>query len=197
MQQKGWLANPLQRVYFADKPNFFIGNIASIPNYTSPSNTDVFQLADDIERLPSSRFKIPIGLRFNYYVNETFVLRTYYRYYFDDWGVSSHTASLEIPIKLGSSFTLYPSYRYYQQTQADYFATFDQNLSTSEFYTSDYDLSKFTANQYGLGVGYTDILTKFHFFGAGLKSIDLKYSIYKRNTGLSAFIISGGFKFIL
>ncbi len=197
LQQKGWLANPLQRVYFADKPNFYIGNIASIPNYTSPSNTDVFQLADDIERLPSSRFKIPIGLRFNYYINEIFVVRTYYRYYFDDWGVSSHTASLEIPIKLGSSFTIYPSYRYYQQTQADYFAPFDQNLSTAEFYTSDYDLSKFTSNQYGLGLGYTDILTKFHLFGAGLKSIDIKYSIYRRNTGLRAFIVSGGFKFVL
>ncbi|MBK5214456.1 MAG: DUF3570 domain-containing protein [Flavobacteriaceae bacterium] len=112
-------------------------------------------------------------------------------------GVTSHTTSLEIPIKLGSSFTLYPSYSYYQETQADCFAPFDENLSKAEFYTSDYDLPKFTASQYGLGVGYTDILTKFHFFDAGLKSIDLKYSIYKRNTGLSAFIISGGFKFVL
>jgi len=57
-------------VYFGDRANFYIGNPASIPNYTSPTNIDAFQLGDDIERLPSSRFKIPIGGRFNYYINE-------------------------------------------------------------------------------------------------------------------------------
>lgn len=197
VKQQGWLANPLQRVYFGDTPNYYIGNAASIPIYTSPDNTDVFQLADDIERLPNSRFKVPVGVRFNYYINETFALRTYYRYYFDDWGVNSHTASLEIPIKVTEKFTLYPSYRYYSQTQADYFAPYEENLSTSTYYTSDYDLSKFNANQYGFGVSYSDILTKVHISKFGLKSIDLKYANYKRDSGLQANIISMGVKFVM
>ena len=104
VRQEGWLANPLQRVYFADVNNYYIGNASSIPNYTSPTNTDVFMLADDIERLPSSRTKIPFGVRFNYYLNEIFTLRTYYRYYFDDWGVKSNTASIELPIKISQKF---------------------------------------------------------------------------------------------
>ncbi len=197
VKQQGWLANPLQRVYFGDIPNYYIGNSASIPNYTSPDNKDVFQLADDIERLPNSRFKIPIGLRLNYFINETFALRTYYRYYFDDWGLYSHTASIEVPIKISDKFTLYPSFRYYNQTQADYFAPYEQNLSTSTYYTSDYDLSKFSANQYGFGISYTDIFSKFHLLKFGLKSIDLKYANYRRNTGLEANIVSFGLKFIL
>ncbi|MCB0446331.1 MAG: hypothetical protein KDD03_02265, partial [Gelidibacter sp.] len=65
------------------------------------------------------------------------------------------------------------------------------------FYTSDYDLSKFNANQYGFGISYTDIFAKFHLFKFGLKSIDLKYNYYKRNTGLKANIIAAGIKFIL
>ena len=146
--QKGWLANPMQRVYFADKSNYFIGEADDIPNYTSPSNQDVFQLADDIERLPDTRLKTPIGMRFNYYLNEYFVLRNYYRYYFDDWGIKSHTANVEVPIKVSNSFTLYPSYRYYTQSKSDYFAPFDEHLSTEEFYTSDYDLSEFNSSQY-------------------------------------------------
>lgn len=197
VQQQGWLANPMQRVYFRDVDNFYIGNASSIPNYTSSTNRDVFQLADDIERLPDTRFKIPIGLRLNYYLNEIFTLRTYYRYYFDDWGVKSHTADVELPIKVSDKFTLYPSYRYYNQTAADYFAPYEQNLSTSEFYTSDYDLSKFNANQYGLGISYTDIFAKWHIWKLGLKSIDLKYNSYERNTGLTANIISAGFKFVM
>lgn len=196
VQQTGWLSNPMQRVYFLEVPNFYIGNRTSIPNYTSPKNQDVFQLADDIERLPDTRFKIPVGMRLNYYLSEVFSLRTYYRYYADDWGIKSHTVEIEVPIKISSKFTLYPSYRYYNQTEADYFAPYEKVLSISEFYTSDYDLSKFNANQYGFGVSYTDIFTKTHIWKLGLKSIDLKYNSYKRNTGLNANIISAGFKFL-
>lgn len=197
IQQQGWLANPMQRVYFGDRDNYYVGNAESIPNYTSTTNTNVFQLADDIERLPDTRFKTPIGVRLNYYVNETVSLRTYYRYYFDDWGMTSHTASLEVPIKLGDKFTIYPSYRYYTQTAIDYFAPYEENLSTQEFYTSDFDLSAFDAHQYGMGIRYTDIFTKFKIFKLGLKSIDLRFQQYDRSTGLNASIISGGFKFIL
>ncbi len=198
IQQKGWLANPMQRVYFNDRPNYYIGNAANIPNYTSPTNTDVFQLADDIERLPDTRFKIPIGARFNCYINENMALRTYYRYYFDDWGINSHTISIELPIKLGNGkFTFYPSYRFYNQTAADYFAPYEAHTSSSEFYTSDYDLSSFNSNQYGLGFRYTDIFTTFKIFNFGLKSFDIKYSIYDRSDGLNSSIISSGFKFVL
>lgn len=196
VQQNGWLANPSQRVYFGDRPNFYIGDAVSIPTYTSSSNRDVFQLADDIERLPGTRFKIPIGARFNYYINERLTLRTYYRFYSDDWGVQSHTASVELPIKISDKFTLYPTYRYYTQTKADYFAPFEQNLSTQKFYTSDYDLSEFNSNQYGFGISYTDIFTKFKIWKFGLKTIDLKYSSYERNTGLKSGIASLGFKSI-
>jgi len=197
VKQQGWLGNPLQRVYFGDVDNYYIGNANSIDNYTSSSNKDVFQLADDIERLPSSRLKTPIGMRFNYYINERFVLRTYYRYYFDDWGVSSHTASVEIPIKITDKFTLYPSYRYYTQTAADYFSPYEENLSTDEFYTSDYDLSEYSANQFGFGVSYTDIFTKMHIWKFGLKSIDVKFYQYDRDSSFSSSIISAGFKFTM
>ncbi|MCB0467654.1 MAG: DUF3570 domain-containing protein [Aequorivita sp.] len=196
VQQKGWLSNPMQRVYFADVANYFIGNASSINNYTSPNNKDVFQLADDIERLPDTRFKMPFGLRFNYYFNEVVTMRTYYRYYFDDWGITSHTASVEVPIKITDKFTLYPSYRFYNQTAADYFYPYETALSSYGFYTSDYDLSEFSANQYGFGVSYTDIFTKLKLANFGLKSVDLKYDYYKRDTGLHYSLISAGFKFI-
>lgn len=197
VQQNGWLANPMQRVYFTDRANYYIGNPTSIPNYTSSNNKDVFQLADDIERMPQTRFKVPVGLRFNYYINELVTVRTYYRYYYDDWGVTSHTASIELPVKISDKFTLYPTYRYYIQTAADYFAPYEQLFSTDEFYTSDYDLSKFDSNQFGFGISYTDIFTKGKIWKFGLKNVDLKYSSYKRNTGLTAGIISAGVKFVM
>ena len=197
IQQNGWLANPMQRVYFKDVDNYYIGNKNSIPNYQLKSNTDVFQLADDIERLPDSRLKTPIGARLNYYINEIFALRTYYRYYTDNWGLNSHTANVEIPIKISSKYTVYPSYRYYTQNAADYFAPYEQHISTQSFYTSDYDLSKFNATQYGIGISYTDIFAEKHIWKFGMKSIDFKFNQYTRNTGLSASIVTLGFKFVM
>lgn len=197
IMQSGWLANPMQRVYFADRANYFVGNKAGIANYTTSASKDVFQLADDIERLPDTRLKIPVGGRLNYYINEHFVLRTYYRFYSDDWGINSHTASVELPIKLGDKFTFYPGYRFYNQTAAKYFAGFNEHLSTSKYYTSDYDLSKFTSHQYSFGVKYNDIFTKMHIGKLGLKTIEVKYSYYDRSTGLKASIVTAGLSFVV
>nr|WP_299384866.1 DUF3570 domain-containing protein [Allomuricauda sp.] len=179
--QNGLLSTPFQRVYFGDTEAFFI---------------DDFQLADDVERLPDSRFKLPIGGRLNYYVNDFVVLRTYYRFYWDDWGINSHTASLEVPLKLTDRFTLYPTYRYYSQSAADYFYAKEDALSTLEFYTSDYDLSKYDAHQYGIGVQYKDIFANTRIFSFGLKTIDLRFNQYDRSDGLNASIITLGTTFI-
>jgi hypothetical protein len=63
IQQQDLLSTPFQRVYFADIDDTFKEN---------------FHLADDIEHLPDSRFKTSIGDRTNFYINKTFVLRTYF-----------------------------------------------------------------------------------------------------------------------
>ena len=182
VNQQGLLSMPFQRVYFDDVADSFIED---------------FQLADAIEQLPDNRTKLAVGGRLNYYINEIFALRTYYRYYSDDWGVNSNTASVEMPIKITAKFTLYPSYRYYDQTAADYFAPYEQHISTEKYYTSDYDLSKYSANQYGFGITYTDIFAKAHINKFGLKSVDLKFNQYERNTGLKASIVTAGLKFIM
>ncbi|HIB48928.1 MAG TPA: DUF3570 domain-containing protein [Flavobacteriaceae bacterium] len=181
VQQEGLLSTPFQRVYFTDVADSFIDN---------------FQLADAIERLPDSRFKVAVGGRLNWYLNERFTVRTFYRYYFDDWGITSHTASVEVPVKISDKFTLYPSYRFYNQTAADYFRPYEKALSTDEFYTSDYDLSEYSANQLGFGVSYTDIFAKMHIWQFGLKSIDLKFYQYDRDTSFTSSILTAGFKFV-
>ena len=196
VSQQGMLSTPYQRVYFADKPNYYIGYSAFIPVYTTIDNKAVYQLADDIERLPKSRIKFPIGVRLNYYINETFVLRSYYRYYVDNWGIRAHTVNFDLPVKLSQSFTFTPSYRFYKQSQTDYFAPYETHLSTEQFYTSDYDLSKFTSNQYSFALNYTDIFTGFKVGSMGLKNVNLKYSHYTRSDGLDANIFSFGVKFV-
>ncbi|MEL6976738.1 MAG: DUF3570 domain-containing protein [Bacteroidota bacterium] len=179
--QQGLLSTPFQRVYFGDVGDFFI---------------DDFQLADDVERLPDSRFKLPLGGRLNYFANDFLVLRGYYRFYWDDWGISSHTASLESAVKISDRFTLYPNYRYYTQTAADYFYEKEAALSGFDFYTSDFDLSKYDAHQYGMGIRYKDIFTKATILKFGLKTIEIRASKYDRSDGLDAFIVTLGTTFV-
>jgi hypothetical protein len=182
VRQKGLLSTPFQRIYFADMADSYIDN---------------FQLADAIEQLPDTRNKVAIGSRLNWYLNEYVVLRTFYRYYFDNWGIYSNTVSIEVPVKIAKKFTLYPSYRFYNQTAADYFKTYEEAISTEKFYTSDYDLSKFLSNQFGLGISYTDIFTKTQIMKMGLKGVDFRFYKYDRNTAFGSFIFSVGLKFVM
>ncbi len=180
--QEGLLSTPHQRVYFADRSDFFIED---------------FQLADDVERLPFYRFKLPIGGRLSYYINEIFALRAYARYYYDNWGITSYTGNIEVPIKISEKFTVFPMYRYYTQTASDYFYPKEVALSTNRYYTSDYDLSSFNANQYGFGISYKDIFAQSKIWKLGLKSINFRFNHYQRSTGLKANIAALGFKFIV
>jgi hypothetical protein len=197
IQQQGLLSTPYHRVYFADKADYYVGQAQYIPVYETTQNQGVYKLADDIERLPDSRSKIPVGARLNYYLNERVTIRTYYRYYWDNWDITSHTISIELPIKISDKFTIFPMYRYYTQQQSKYFAGFEKHLSTEKYYTSDYDLSTFAANQYGFGVNYVDIFTNFQIWKLGLKNIDFRFNHYTRSDGLKANIASIGFKFVM
>lgn len=169
---KGLLSTPFHRVYFSD------------------------QNAPDIERLPNSRLKLPVGIRLNYFPFDNLVLRSYYRYYTDDFGIQAHTASLEIPVKIGQVFMLAPFFRYHTQTAADYFAPYATHLSTEEFYTSDFDLSPLNSQKFGVMLRYAPVyevgkfaipFTQKHF---GIKAISLRSAYYTRSTGLNSFVVS-------
>lgn len=197
LQQQGLLSSPYHRIYFADKANFYVGQPEFISNYENSSNTGVYKLADDIERLPDSRFKVPVGARLNYYVNEHLVVRTYYRFYTDNWDIQSHTANIELPVKLTDKFTVFPMYRYYIQTASKYYGEYETHLSTEKFYTSDADLAAFNANQYGFGATYTDLFTTNKIWKLGLKNIDFRFNHYKRSDNLTADIATVAFKFVM
>lgn len=174
----GLLSTPFHRVYFQE------------------------QSQAKIEHLPNSRLKIPIGLRLNTYLSERFIARLYYRYYWDDWGMQSHTASVELPIKINRFLWVTPSYRFHVQSAVDYFKPYKEHSLAQTYYTSDYDLSALTSHSYGLGLTYSPAngiarlklpFNKRPVFM--LKSIDLKYSHYSRSTGLQSDIISLGLSF--
>ena len=155
-----------------------------------------------VEQLPDTRTKIPVGVRFNYHATDWLIAKLYYRYYWDSWGMTAHTASVELPVKINRFLSVYPFYRYHTQSAADYFKPYKEHSLDQQFYTSDYDLSALQSHTYGAGIRYSPvnglarIKTPFKerpvFM---LKSIDVKYSHYDRSTGLAADIVSVGLSF--
>ncbi|MBK0403026.1 DUF3570 domain-containing protein [Adhaeribacter sp. BT258] len=161
--QSGQLGTLYQRVYFTDGSH-------------------------NVERLPESRFKLPVGLRSNYFLGDKIVFRSFYRYYTDDWGISAHTLELEVPYKFSPFFSVSPFYRYFTQTAADYFAPYRQHQASEEFYTSDFDLSAFDSHFIGTNVRFNSangILGINH-----LNTLELRYGHYSRTNGLQANIIT-------
>ncbi|MFT5070940.1 MAG: hypothetical protein ACI8V8_000901 [Chitinophagales bacterium] len=192
--QKGILSTPFHRVYFSDY---------NLDQFGNPLDNTASLVNSQVEMLPSTRFKLPIGLRYNYYIADFLRLKAYYRFYYDTWNVMGHTAQIELPMVLTKFLRVYPFYRYHNQSSAKYFAPFATHQANASFYTSDYDLSGFNSHRIGLGVGIDPLFGIFNFKNKSktrtnvLKSIDLKYSHYRRSDGLKANLYSVAFSYLI
>jgi Protein of unknown function (DUF3570) len=174
--QQGLLSTPFHRVYFKETGAGFGTAKAEV--------------------LPRARYKYPVGLRLTYYATDLVQVRGFYRFYSDNFGIQAHTFEIETPVKVTPFFVLYPFYRYHTQTASTYFAPYLQHSINDRYFTSDYDLSAFSANKLGLGLRYSPVYglarfkTPFKGRVAKFKSLDLRYAYYRQSTGLVAGLAS-------
>jgi len=166
--QSGYLSLPFHRVYFND------GTVHQ-------------------ENLPDTRLKIPLAVRASYFLGDNVIIRAYYRYYSDDWKLTAHTADIEVPVKLSPFFSLSPFYRYYTQSAVKYFNGYGAHTAAEEFYTSNYDLSRFNSSFMGMGLKFTPAKGVFgikHFH-----TVELRYGHYTKTTQMTSDIFSINIKY--
>jgi hypothetical protein len=168
VHQQGFLSLPFHRVYFDD------GTVHQ-------------------EKLPGRRFKLPLGFRASYFAGDLVIIRAYYRYYKDDWGISSHTVNLELPVKITPFFSISPFYRFYNQSAVKYFAPYGKHTAGNEFYTSNYDLSKFNSHFIGAGIRLSPPDGVFGI--RRFNMIELRYGHYDKNIDMNANVISMNVRF--
>ncbi|GAA0539037.1 DUF3570 domain-containing protein [Chitinophaga japonensis] len=161
--QRGLLSTPFHRVYF---------------------NNDSLQ----VERLPGERWKIPLGVQLNTFVGRRLIIRSYYRFYRDNFGISAHTLQVETPVKVTPRLTLSPLARFYTQQAARYFRPYKAHDFREQYYTSDYDLSAFNSYKAGLGLRYA--FYKPFLGNYSFKAMALRYAFYKRSDGLTAHMLT-------
>lgn len=82
-------------------------------------------------------------------------LQTDYRYYYNDWGVESHTLDIGWHQNVGSYLQIKPAIRYYSQSEALFYAPFYTQTRVDGFYSSDYRLSEFDALSFKLNISTT------------------------------------------
>jgi hypothetical protein len=165
--QSGDLGLPFHRVYFVD------GSV-------------------HVEALPSQRFKLPLGFRLNYFFGDNIIIRSYYRFYIDDWGLRSQTVGFELPIKISPFFSVSPFYRYYIQNAVRYFAPYEAHTEQDQYYTSNYALSAFSSQFLGLGIR---LAPPRGIMGSSLKTIEIRYGHYSQTTDLVSDVLSLELKF--
>ncbi|WP_377111038.1 DUF3570 domain-containing protein [Mucilaginibacter litoreus] len=173
--QKGLLATQYQRVYF--NSNFATG--------VGPAN-NIFN--ERVEILPGSRYKLPIAVRLNYFLDDRFIIRAFYRYYTDNWGIRANTAELEVPVKLTSFVSVSPYYRFTDQQGTRYFAPYGQHSPEEKYYTSDYDLSSLSSNFFGANIRLSP--PKGVFGWQHFSSLEIRAGHYTRSNGLNSNIVT-------
>lgn len=163
VHQDGFLSTPFHRVFFT---NHYVAT----------------------EKMPHNRLKLPVAFRASYFAGNRLIIRPYYRFYWDNWGVQAHTLSIETPLKINPHFSISPYYRYYVQSAAHHFAPYGTHVPGDAFFTSDHDLSQFRS----------------HFMGASLRlvpakgilsiqawqSLELRYGHYRRSNNLTSQMLT-------
>ena len=112
------------------------------------------------EKRPDSRQRNALFFNSAHHLTED-VIHFSYRYFWDDWGINSHTFDLRYRYQLASSY-LMPHVRYYSQDAADFY-THNLKLGTDidaatgavskQYASNDYRLAKSVTTTLGLKYG--------------------------------------------
>lgn len=182
MQMEGYLSDPYRRVVIFEPNNAF---------ETLPENH------------PDKRLRQSATGRISQYI-EPFKasLIGSYRYYFDDWDVTSHTTEFRFNKYVFDDLILGFNYRYYTQSSAGFYTERYEQSSQPELQlrTADYKLKPFQSNTFGF-----NIRLLFRSFAADNptwdflsgSSFEIMYLRYNNDLDFSANIFQGSINFAL
>jgi len=104
------------------------------------------------EKRPDSRTRQALYWKTVHSLDED-VVNVSYRYYWDDWGVSSHTVDARYRFEIGGGHYLQPHLRYYLQDKADFYYYNLVEGTTPEYASADYRLAEMSTTTIGLKYG--------------------------------------------
>jgi hypothetical protein len=152
-QAHGYLNDPYRFIVGANDPQLDADNPAGTPEQR-PDYRDKL-----VARASITQFISPVDAS----------VEGAYRYYRDSFGIDAHTVELAWYQKVGKHVVVTPNFRYYYQTEADFYYELlpDSIFNPPDYYSPDYRLSEFHA--FTAGVSFAVKATKWLMFDAAYK----------------------------
>lgn len=147
--QDGYLSSPYRFVRIADDE----GAIPSTCEY--PTTTYVPRTLRGCvpENNPSRRLRHAAALLARRALSTSLSVGASYRFYIDDWEMTSHTLTADAALALDPGWLLSLGYRFYRQNSASHFEPFYPMTSLPGHYTSDKELSALSSHRIELELG--------------------------------------------
>jgi hypothetical protein len=133
--QQGYLSSPYRYVRIAMDP----GQVPSTCVYPVKSCV--------LENNPGSRLRHAFALNGRRALSNRFSVGANYRFYLDDWHVTSHTIGIDGAWIPGEGWLLALGYRYYRQSAASHYQPFYLALPMPTQYTSDKELTALSSHR--------------------------------------------------
>lgn len=144
MLEKGHLSNP----YF---------NVIRKLNVAQADQPLYFKYYIARDSRPDTRKAGGVAMQASKSFNHDNAAQVSYRYYQDNWDVTSHTADIKSYHQLGDKFRINPSLRYYHQSAANFFKAHDAKdyyFDQAGFATADHRLGNYHSWTTQLGFEY-------------------------------------------
>ncbi len=138
------------------------------------------------DKRPDTRLAYGADVKYIRLLTDDLSYQIGYRFYDDDWDISSHTINNDVYYKVTDNLTLGAGVRYYAQTEANFYNKEKDFFTNEEFASSDERLSDFDALTYKASVDY-----KF----SDKVSFNLGGEFYTQSTGLDATLFTTGVKY--
>lgn len=148
------------------------------------------------EHHPNERRRRDVFVNVNQYLRNRSSLRGSFRYYSDDWGVTSQTAGVKLSQYITDLITARYRYRFYTQSSADFYR--DEYASASGvdgYLTGDYRLGELTSHLFGSRLDVN--LGVFDRRNVMLRRLDLSvgFERYFNSNNFSANVFETGLQF--
>jgi hypothetical protein len=101
------------------------------------------------EHVPDTRTRHAMAVLVRRAFTESWSVGINYRYYFDDWGLGSHTALVESAWSFSDKLLFSVRYRFYRQGAVDFYRAIYPSLSSDQYRTRDRELSGLTYHRFG------------------------------------------------
>ena len=130
----------------------FLNNPYRSVRYLDPGSATGFAFQPEV--YPHTRTSNAASLNARYFLPYRAAVHGEYRFFTDTWGIDASTVQVGYTHPWGKQWIFELTYRWYDQSAADFYADLFPRADAQNFLARDKELSTFTSHMIGLGASY-------------------------------------------